>query len=63
MYVVCKDYPVMDGEPHLGSMTECEEIWEKYEAEDLVIDQIFEEGGDYPWMYRSTPLMCLTGRT
>jgi len=49
MYVVCKDYPVMDGEPHLGSMTQCEEIWEKYEAEDLVIDHIFEEGGDYPY--------------
>jgi len=49
MYVKCKDYPVMDGEPHLGSVTECEEIWEKYEAEDIVIDQIFDDGGDYPF--------------
>jgi len=42
MYVTTQDYWVIPGEPHLGKITESEEIWEPYEAEDLIIEQIME---------------------
>ena len=33
----------MDGEPQLGKLEECELIANKYEVEDLIIDQLFDD--------------------
>ena len=38
-----KKYDVMDGEPHLGKIEECELKANKYEVEDLIIDQLFDD--------------------
>jgi len=43
MYMECKKYNVMDNEPHLGKIEECELIADKYEVEDLIIDQLFDD--------------------
>ncbi len=44
MYEVCHKYPVMPGEPHLGSMTECELIIDIEEVAEILIDQIIGDG-------------------
>jgi len=43
----CKKYQVMSGEPHLGKIEECELIADKYEVEDMIIDQLYDDC-DYP---------------
>ena len=43
MYMECKKYNVMDGEPHLGKIEECDLKANKYEVEDLIIDQLFDD--------------------
>ena len=43
MYMDCRKYNVMDGEPQLGKIEECELIAGKYEIEDLIIDQLFDD--------------------
>lgn len=44
MYVVKKTYPVMQGEPHLGSTEELELVAKKYEVEDWILEQVKENG-------------------
>jgi len=43
----CKKYLVMEGEPHLGKIEECKLIADKYEVEDMIIDQLYDDC-DYP---------------
>jgi hypothetical protein len=47
MYVSCQKYPTMPGEPHLGYVTECELIYDKEEAYELLADAI-EDSGEVP---------------
>ena len=45
----------MEGEPHLGKIEECELISEKYEIEDFIIGQLFDDE-TYPagWKFYAT---------
>jgi len=42
MYMECKKVPVMAGEPHLGTMNECELIEDDGEALGLLIEYMVE---------------------
>ena len=44
MYISCRKYPVMEGEPHLGTMEECELTVENEEVWILVTDEAFDCG-------------------
>ena len=43
MHVKSTKYPVMDGEPHLGSQTEHELVAKPYEVEDFILQEIIKE--------------------
>jgi len=47
MYMECTKYLVMEGEPHLGKIEECELIADDYEIEDMIIEQLYDDC-DYP---------------
>jgi len=40
MYIKSTKFPVMEGEPHLGSITEHELIAKKYELEDFILAEV-----------------------
>jgi len=40
MYIKSTTYPVMENEPHLGSITEHELIAKKYELEDFILAEV-----------------------
>ena len=51
MYQLATRYPVMDGEPHLGMITEYELIQEPQDIIDIAsaaIDYEMEHSGEYP---------------
>ena len=44
MRIDAKTFPVMQGEPHLGNMTEVELIATDREVQDYILDQVLEQG-------------------
>lgn len=52
MHINCQEYWIDPQERHLGKMKECELIADKYEVEDLIISQLYDEG-TYPsdWIF------------
>ena len=55
MYLECRKYNVIDGEPALGQMEECELKAYKFEVEDYIIEELYDNG-TYPsdWMFFPT---------
>jgi hypothetical protein len=43
MHIEINRYPIMSGEPHLGSITEYELIAEPYEVEYWILDKVVED--------------------
>ena len=54
MYIKTDIYNVMDGEPALGKMEETELIAEKFEIEDYIINDLFDNG-TYPGDWKFYP--------